>query len=1039
MRTRVWVAGAAVVALVTPLAPAAAAPPRDDRFPTAPAGVIDTDLIPAALDDQRTVRVIVELADDPVAVVEAAQPLDRTARNALRTRLANSQRDVVRAVEQAGGSVTAQMQDAYNGVSASIPRSAVSRLADLPGVTAVHAAPVATRSTTTSLPYLGVPEAWESTGYTGAGIKMAIIDSGIDYTHADFGGPGTTEAFLGAFFSSTLDPDPALVGPDAPRIKGGYDFVGDSYDASLPGSLPEPDPNPLDCSGHGTHVAGIAAGSGVRADDTTYSGPYDTSTGSRAFSIGPGVAPEVDIYALRVLGCAGATNLTTEAIDWAVQHDMDVINMSLSSPYGAAEDPTSVAAANAVAAGIVVVAAVGNNGPSPYLAGAPAVGHGVVSVAANDPVAGFPAFAVALPGGDSLTAMSITGLASAPEAPLRLVVLADDPDTEEDESLGCRRQDYTANGIVPGGDQLAVTGILACDALDRSLAAQEAGAAALAMVNADDTRPAYEGPLTGATDDPSAPVEVTIPVLGIAGPLGADTGSDGDRLVGADGAQVTLSATTPLPNPASGRLAPFSSSGPALVDSGIAPSVVAPGVSIVSAVVGSGSGGASSSGTSMAAPHVAGTAALAVQAHPDWPADAIAATLVNTADPQQVTDGTTIRAGAGLIDPADALAAVVTATGDTSDAHGVTVAEPTLSFGFVEDNDRVTRTRRITVTNHGDTTARYAVTVEPAPTSRPARVRTSASRITVRPGQTKTFTLRLSVPMNRVGSTLDGTPFAFHEVSGSVVLTGPDTLRVPYLLVPRAEAKVDARARKFTSRSSAVTVTLSNRRGALDAQADFYELGLTDPRGDADTAVDLRAVGVQSFREEGEDDALVVFAVNAWNRTSNAAALETGITVDTNDDAAADYVVFALDAGLLNVGRPDGRTGVFVYDVSAGTVAATGQMAVAPTDNSTVLLPVPASALGLDESSGPFGYAAYAASLRDDAAYDQTEGWAHVDPWRPALATGMNTTVDTMRSSRVRVAIDPEQFAQTEPGGIMVVVHDNAAGAAEARLLKPRR
>jgi subtilisin family serine protease len=136
--------------------------------------------------------------------------------------------------------------------------------------------------------------------------------------------------------------------------------------------VPQPDPNPLDCNGHGSHVAGTAAGGGVNADGTSYTGPYDATTPSRSFTVGPGVAPQADLYAVRVFGCNGSTNVVVPAIDWAVDHGMDVINMSLGSSFGRADDPDAQAAANAVAAGVVVVASSGNSGPSPYLTGSPA-------------------------------------------------------------------------------------------------------------------------------------------------------------------------------------------------------------------------------------------------------------------------------------------------------------------------------------------------------------------------------------------------------------------------------------------------------------------------------------------------------------------------------------------------------------------------------------------------------------------------------------------------------------------------------------------
>jgi hypothetical protein len=195
----------------------------------------------------------------------------------------------------------------------------------IPGVKAVHPIAPKTRSNSYAVPLQGAPSVWTGgggvAGNTGQGTSLGIVDTGIDYTHANFGGPGTVAAYDRASKNGASTPNPALFGPGN-RVVGGTDLAGDGYDADNPDDdptlLPAPDDNPLDCEGHGSHVAGSAGGSGVRANGRTYAGAYTDQTPFSSLRIGPGMAPQADLYAIRVFGCAGSTNLVTQAYDYAV-------------------------------------------------------------------------------------------------------------------------------------------------------------------------------------------------------------------------------------------------------------------------------------------------------------------------------------------------------------------------------------------------------------------------------------------------------------------------------------------------------------------------------------------------------------------------------------------------------------------------------------------------------------------------------------------------------------------------------------------------
>ncbi|KAL0581765.1 hypothetical protein V5O48_000242 [Marasmius crinis-equi] len=193
-----------------------------------------------------------------------------------------------------------------------------------------------------ALHYLTGVDKLHAAGVTGKGIKIGIIDTGVDYRNPALGGG------LGSGF----------------KVSGGFDYTGDDPDH------PKPDLDPEDCDGHGTHVAGIiGANPGVA--------PFNLT----------GVAYEAELKAYKVGGCEGGlpTDAIVKALTQAHEDGCDVVNLSLGSPGGWANDPTDSkqkVISKLAAKGMIVVVAAGNEGADgSWYAGSPASGSDSISVA----------------------------------------------------------------------------------------------------------------------------------------------------------------------------------------------------------------------------------------------------------------------------------------------------------------------------------------------------------------------------------------------------------------------------------------------------------------------------------------------------------------------------------------------------------------------------------------------------------------------------------------------------------------------------------
>lgn len=504
----------------------------------------------------------------------------------------------------------------YNGLSVRATPAAAGRLAQLPGVVAVY--PVVTVSIPETQPTLepdlatalvmtGADFAQDEDGLnlTGAGIRVAVMDTGIDYNHPDLGGGWGN------------------------RVVAGWDFVGDDFNANptSPAYNPIPNPknSPMDCNGHGTHVAGIVGASGTVT----------------------GVAPGVEFGAYKVFGCEGSTtaDIMIAAMERALADNMDVLNMSIGAAFQWPQYPTAVAASNLVDAGMVVVASIGNSGASGvYSAGAPGLGENVIGVASFD--------------NSHISTLAFTVSPSGMQVPYLTLASADEPPTSGDTP----ELVWAGRGCTSLGDMLP------------SLS----GRVAL-LVRGDCT---FDEKYQGAANAGATGVVIYNNVPGLFSGGGVTTrGIFGVGISNADGLHirslldnaesVTMTWTDErinAPNPSGNLISGFSSYGLA-PDLTLKPDIGAPGGLIRSTYPLVLGGYATLSGTSMSSPHVAGGVALLLEARPNTPAHAARDILQNSADPKNWWGNPGLgfldnvhRQGAGMLDIPGAILSTTTVT-----------------------------------------------------------------------------------------------------------------------------------------------------------------------------------------------------------------------------------------------------------------------------------------------------------------------------------------------------------------------------------------
>ena len=179
---------------------------------------------------EQSVKVVVVMSETSVAGARALSPthtIDRAERDQVVSRVQAQHAAVRPQLEGHGAKVLNQFHGALNGIKIEVHPSKIAAISALPGVVSVLRVARHQLNNAVTVPYIGTPAVWQATpGFRGEGVKIAIVNTGIDYTHANFGGPGTAAAFTAAAATSTSPADPALFGPGAPKVKGGIDLVG---------------------------------------------------------------------------------------------------------------------------------------------------------------------------------------------------------------------------------------------------------------------------------------------------------------------------------------------------------------------------------------------------------------------------------------------------------------------------------------------------------------------------------------------------------------------------------------------------------------------------------------------------------------------------------------------------------------------------------------------------------------------------------------------------------------------------------------------
>lgn len=702
-----------------------------------------------------------------------------------------------------------------------------------------------------SVKFIGGVAAHER-GFSGKGIKVGIIDTGIDYTHTMFGGAGTEASY------KAIDPSAPAVGYPSAKVVGGIDLVGTKYDSisgDFKNRIPKPDGNPIDEAGHGTHVAGTVAGLGDGVNTYT------------------GVAPDASLYAIKVFGKEGSTGdaVVIAALEYSTDPNadgdlsdrLDVVNMSLGSGYGEGHILYAEAIGNTVRGGVSVVASAGNSGDTAYVVGTPSVSEDALSVAASVDDMNhnwqFRAVRFATVDGEIFAEAVEAAIAKPIEQAGDVrgaLVYAGLADKDFGDDLKAQ-----VSGKVAFIDRGAVT------FADKIKRAADAGAVGVVVAN-NQPGPAFQMGGDG---------EFGIPAIMITQELGAKLKEAQTR--GEVGIQFFTDKKIEKPELID-TMAAFSSKGPRSLDAFVKPEIAAPGNAVISAKMGGGAEGASMSGTSMAAPHMAGVMALLKQAHPTLSALELKALAVGSSktmiDEKKQTYPVS-RQGAGRVQILQALDAKLI-------AHPVA-----FSLGEMTVETQKTIAREFTVKNITDKEVNVSVVFE----GHAAITMSGPAQLMLAAGESKSVSLRFAINVSALKNSSE-------ELDGLVKFSdlGGEVLRVPVLGVVNRVAQVQATSLKVASTSevdsvgSVVEIALTNK-GVNSGDTYLFNLIAADDRKQDPTqdqfrskACDLSEASYRLITRNGVE--MLQVAAKTYEPMTTWDNCEISVLIDSDLDGVAD-------------------------------------------------------------------------------------------------------------------------------------------------------